>query len=76
MEYKTKMAPEMKSDNSIVTQADKAIEAFLDEAFTDEANNVFVIGEAGYRHPAQVIEKRIIVKDDPHLLTMQGIFNG
>ena len=45
MEYKTKMAPEMKSDNSIVTQADKAIEAFLDEAFTDEANNVFVIGE-------------------------------
>ena len=45
MEYKTKMAPEMKSDNSIVTQADKAIEAFLDEAFTDEASNVFVIGE-------------------------------
>ena len=45
MEYKTKMAPEMKSDNSIVTQADKAIEAFLDEAFADEANNIFVIGE-------------------------------
>ena len=45
MEYKTKMAPEMKSDNSIVTQADKAIERFLDEAFTDEANNVYVIGE-------------------------------
>ena len=45
MEYKTKMAPEMKSDNSIVTQADKAIERFLDEAFTDEADNVYVIGE-------------------------------
>ena len=45
MEYKTKMAPEMKSDNSIVTQADKAIERFLDEAFTDESNNVYVIGE-------------------------------
>ena len=44
-EYKTKMSPETKSDKTIVTQADKAIEHFLDQAFTDEENNVYVIGE-------------------------------
>ena len=45
MEYKSKMNPEIKEDRSIVTQADKAIQRFLDSALTEGETDVYIIGE-------------------------------
>lgn len=43
--YKNRMAPEIKEDCSIVTQADKAIQSFLDSALTEGETDVYIIGE-------------------------------
>lgn len=45
MEYKSKMDPEIKEDRTIVTQADKAIQRFLDSALTEGETDVYIIGE-------------------------------
>ena len=45
MKYKTAMHPEIKGDKTIVTQADKAIEAFLDRELCGNDDGVYVIGE-------------------------------
>ena len=44
-QYKSKMAPEIKADRTIVTAADKAIQEFLDNALTHGETDVFIIGE-------------------------------
>ncbi len=44
-QYKSKMAPEIKADRTIVTAADKAIQEFLDHALTHGETDVFIIGE-------------------------------
>lgn len=44
-EYKSKMNPEIKEDRTIVTQADKAIQQFLDAALTKDETDVYIIGE-------------------------------
>ena len=45
MKYKTGMSPEMKSDHTIVTRADKEIESFLDASLSGGDPDVFIIGE-------------------------------
>ena len=45
MHYKNDMAAEQKGDKTIVTKADRAIEAFLDEALTRGETDVYIIGE-------------------------------
>ena len=50
MEYKSKMDPEIKEDRTIVTQADKAIQAFLDSALTAGETDVCIIGEESIEH--------------------------
>lgn len=45
MKYKSAMEPEIKSDKTIVTKADKTIETFLDAELCGNDPGVYVIGE-------------------------------